>query len=383
MTLQLAELRDRVAEWAARHHGDELLAATRRHLADRADRDQVQSAIAFALVVPPSDGPSLVERYAAEPGTRPRAERVLLQRWATTWFSLLRITHTQPDQWLDVHDVLRDTHLRIHDRSASRVLRPGTWLAAFFHQADGRWVLEGTVAGVGPVARVYAVQAALAACADLGRLPSELDPQASRRMAGPTMEAIYHASRPPRLINADRHDLLVVTSTLDLSWSQVTAVLDPWDDVDLDEDLADVLGPDPLPYAGGYAARATFRLEDGVVTLSANSRERHTQILERWRAHTGAALPVRHEETHTPPSNPLGPEVISDTTSVTLSEAHEFVTGIGDRWAEIPVPALGNISPREALAQGRRAEVWALLPVEPGHRAAAAASLGLGEPTPH
>ena len=122
-------------------------------------------------------------------------------------------------------------------------------------------------------------------------------------------------------------------------------------------------------YGGGRVTRAVFGRDEGVVTLFTNSRERHATILERWRSTTGAALPVEREEVARPPSDPLGIELIVDSSSIAVpagADPREYgewhAAALGAGWIDSPVPALDGLTPREALARGRRAELWALLP---------------------
>jgi hypothetical protein len=371
VALRIDELRERIAEWAAQRHRDELIAGIELYLGDHPrEQERAMAGVAFALVAPPEDGDSLIERYAAEMGRRPRAERVLLEQWSRTWFSLLRVTSVQLDQWVEVHDVLREVHLRIYERSATRSLGGGEWLAAFyFLDPSQRWALEGTAAVVVPQARIHAVKAALAAMKAGGVDGATMSPAASRRLARPVMAAIHQGSRQPRLINADRHDILMVTSTLGLTWERLLEGVGRWSDAEVHEDHVTVFGSQPATFLEGRASRAAFHLDDdGTVTLFTNSRERHDMVLERWQAETGVALPVREEQVQQAPSDPDGPEVIVDSAVVDVAPGEDpqrageaAMARQGVLWLDQPVPALDGLSPRQAAAQGRRAEVWALL----------------------
>lgn len=385
MALHISALRDRIAEWAAEHHGAELQAGMELFLGHRPrESHRVTSALAFALVAPTPRGDSLVERYAARPGHCPRAERVLLDRWAATWFSVLRVTGVRRDAWVDVHDVLRDVTLRIHERAGSGSMTRGTWLAAFFHEDAHRWVFEGTIEVVAPQARIYAVQAALAAAREMERDPETLDPGASRRLARPVMAAIDRASRAPRLLNTDRHDVLLVTSTLDLPWSRVVEVVGAWDDAEVHEDHATVFGSAPVHHLGARTTRATFNRDGRAVTLFTNSRARHDEILARWERAISAPLPRTGEEVTAVPSDPQGQELIVDSSVLLAPEgvdpdafARRHLADGDARWVDEPLPALDGLTPRAALAAGRRAEVWALIPTEEDRAARLAAALGL------
>jgi hypothetical protein len=348
----------------------------------------MSSAIAFALVTPPPEGPSLIERFAAQAGRLPRAERDILQQWSRAWFSLLRVHDVKLDEWIEVHDVLRDRTLRVHERSGTRGLPIGTWLAAVYFEVDRRWQFEGTLRIVPTQARLQAVQAGLAAYAALGVDPRTATPEQSRRVARATLEGVHHGSRSPRLLNADGHDILLVTSTLDLPWEEVVSVLRGWPDASVEEDNANLLGPDPVQATGGPAVRAVFAVEQGVVTLFTNSRERHDAVLARWEQATGRPLPIRGEEVQQAPSDRQGTPMIVDSARMDVPPdgdgealAQQLLDEHDEQWLDLALPALGGLTPHEAVAQGRKAEVWALL-ADDERGDVLAEVLGLSVPAP-
>lgn len=255
-------LRERVATWAHRNAPAELRANVRRFLGRApATEDEARGAIAFALVTAPADGASLLDRFAAQAGHLPRAERLLFDEWARTRFSLLCVTDVEQGEWIEVHDVLADRALVIPERSGSETIDIGMWLAAFYCETDGRPALEGALSLVPVSARVYAVQGALKGFATLGVDPREAPPAITRRIANGVLDAVRVALR----------------------------------------------------------------------------------------------------------SHPDGPAIIAEQTTL-FGDAEATPDDVTDEmfekldaaWPDAPVPALDGLTPRQAVAAGRRAEVWAV-----------------------
>lgn len=361
-------LRERVASWAHRNHPGELRDNVRRYLGKPpATEADARAALAFALVTAPMGGASLIDRFVAQVGHLPRAERKLFDAWARARFALLRTVDVEPGAWIDGHDVLSGRTLHILERSGSEQIEPGMWLAAFVYEADGGWAFEGSLSIVMPVTRIAAVQAAIQGYASLGIDPREAAPAATRQVANAAYDAMHRAGRPPRFVTADGDDIELVTSVVGAGWEEVCGVVLGWPDA-LDEgDRLSLHGLTPTPYAGGTLVRATFQLEGGEVSLFTNSRARHDEVLARWHAATGAPLPVRSESVSQVPSNRDGSPVIAETSTVHGSADQspaqveaELNASMNASWPDEAIPALDGLTPREAVARGRRAEVWAL-----------------------
>jgi len=215
-------------------------------------------------------------------------------------------------------------------------------------------VAEQPLAPMAPIRAVGAALQALSAIApDLD--PRRASPGQTHGLARPVLRAARKASQPPRLLNADGHDILLVTATIGLPWAEVVEALRGWPDAWEEETWVDLFGIEPVDYMGHPAVRATFRLADGAVTLYANSRERFDEALGRWATRTGRPLPVVSEEVDEVDSNPDGEAVIFDTQKITAPQgtsSDEVERSFRDeqkaRWLDNPVPALGGLSPRRA-----------------------------------
>lgn len=205
MTARVNRLRDRITDWAVRHHGAELHAAVALFLGDSLrDEQAVRTAVAFALVSAPPGGTSLIERFARGQPTLPRAERELFAQWARARFGLLRVAAVEEGAHLDLHDVVARRAFRAYEPSATEQLEPGDWVAAFYFEDAGRTVLEGAITAVPAGARLGAVQALLGALQALGTPPAEASPEATRQAARPTIAALHQAlAAPPEPANPE------------------------------------------------------------------------------------------------------------------------------------------------------------------------------------
>lgn len=196
--LRVNQVRDQVSAWARKQHQDELLAGMRAYLGDTPRTDaRVMTAAAFALLTPDGDGPSLIERFAKLPGSRPRAERELFAQWAACRFVVARISAVRPGEGLDLHDVFGERVIPVVERAASKELEVGTWIAVFLVPEGGGFILEGTWDVVPEEARLAAVRAL--------READPKDAAATRRAARAVVRAVHAARQesPPELVLPD------------------------------------------------------------------------------------------------------------------------------------------------------------------------------------
>jgi hypothetical protein len=187
-------LRERVATWAHHHHLEELRTNVRRFLGKQpATEAEARKALAFALVTASVGSASLIDRFAAQAGHLPRAERELFAEWAGARFGLLRVREVAPGEWLDGHDAMTDRVVRIFERTGTEQMEPEMWLAVFYCTSHGRCTLEGSLSGVEVGQRIGGVQAGLRAYAALGIEPGAATPAQSRQVANAVYDAINAA----------------------------------------------------------------------------------------------------------------------------------------------------------------------------------------------
>ncbi|MCB9678242.1 MAG: hypothetical protein H6737_24285 [Alphaproteobacteria bacterium] len=364
---RMHKMRDRVGEWAARYHPDALAEGIRCWIGSHEPHeDLVRVGVSFALIAPVGDAPSLLERFRAAAGKLPRAEREVVDDWSRAWFGVFEIVTVIPGEGLRLEDVVTGISWDVKERAASYQLEVGQWIAAFLMPVEGHIELEGTSVIMGPPSRIDAVQAYLAARPHEGPLP----PEVSRRTARPVIQAIREAERTPQFVNGDGDPIELLTATLDLTWKKVQTTLRKWDDADVGDDFASVVGPSPeqdTPVVLG-----TFR-PDGAktVTLDVNSRGRLAKLAALWEARVGKPFHVLSEDvadTRLPPSDPRGRRVVLDTQMLDTDDPEgaelDFRTTHALDWPHRPIPALDGLTPTEAAAAGRSAEVRALLPTD-------------------
>ncbi len=367
---RLNTLRDEVIRWAVAHHEEELFEGMRCFGARPRNEDELRSALAFSLLAPPPGELALAVRFARQAGRRPRAERYWLSVWERTLFSVMCIRDVEPGSWIEVHDVLIGRRLRIPERMGSLQLKPGNWLAAFHYHEGTRWLFEGAIR---PLPQAVAVQAVAAAVAALEAISPGLGvrqarPEQTHQLARPVLLAVKKMTNP-RFVNADGHDLLMVTATIGLRWGEVLETLRQWPDTEELETSVGIFGVEPVDYMAAPVVRATFTHEEGAVTLFANSRQRVDAVLRRWEEHTGRLLPVVDEEIETIDSDPEGEELMVDSQRIevpTGADPGEVARGIQAahqaQWPDIPIPVLGGLTPRQAaLVPARVPVLWALL----------------------
>ena len=195
-------------------------------------------------------------------------------------------------------------------------------------------------------------------------------------------------SRPPTIRNREGHDLVLCTTTLRpaaAEWDHVAGVLDrefrpvesgSWNDtVDID---------------GEPVVRAVLRRDGGDLVVETNSVIRAEEALERLLTLEGVSFEVI-DSVRTSLDE-------LDTSSVSTATSQQTTWLAGDdtsdmpdeirrvledvmveqerKWIEEPVPALGGLSPRDALTDPTRREDLMALLAEFDRRASTSPSVG-------
>lgn len=174
--------------------------------------EEAHPAIAFALVTASPERSSFYDRFVVQAKPLSRAERTLFEEWARCRFSIFRVAGVEPGAWIELHDVLADRLVHVLERAGSQQVKREMWLAAFVFSNGPTWSLEGTIAIQSPSQRIHAVQAALGAFANAGVDPIVATPDQTRRVANAVHDAMNHANRPPRIVNADGDDVLLINA---------------------------------------------------------------------------------------------------------------------------------------------------------------------------
>lgn len=364
---RMHRLRDRVAEWSARHWPERIEQGMRCWLGHHEPTDHlVFEAISFALIAPAAGEPSLLARFRIGHDDLPRADRVILDAWSDARFGLYEVVGIDPGVALQLDDVMTGRQVRVVEKSASAMLGEGTWLAAFVMPVDHHHELEGTSAVVPPTTRIDAVLAFRRALEEQGLDPTGLGPEGSRRCARPVIRALRKAQRPPRLVNHDDHPIAPTSARLDLAWSELLAAASAWGDTAADDEQITFLGRHEPALGGAIALGTVFARPGGAVSLEANSEQRFADLHEVLEERLGRTIAISQRTVQSVPSDPEGRTMRVDS-SYQEGESAEQVSEAWQRrvvggWADQPVPALDDRTPREAAQAGRIAEVRALIP---------------------
>jgi len=193
---RMQRIRAKVVEWAAQHQADTLEAAVRCWLGGRTpSKDKVKEAFLFALIAPPKNEPSILERFRQQADTLSRFEREMFEIWANVQFSVFEITDVNEGVSIEMQDRISGTSHKIREKTASKTIQVGDWLAAFIKEVNGQPELEGTVAPLHGDARQAAMDALHQARTQLGLDETTSTPELTRQCAQPVIAAIRQAEQ--------------------------------------------------------------------------------------------------------------------------------------------------------------------------------------------
>ncbi len=279
-------------------------------------------------------------------------ERALLEARRASHVSIYRVDASEPGASLEVEDVLTGRRLTVHDRSLSGCDVEGLFLPLRLFEVDG-W----TFASVGgPPLTALTVDRALHG---LERLGLELTPEGARK-GGHLFGRLWglllaNQGEPSRLTNTDGDPLELVSATFHLAHpAAFLRALAARPDVTHDEEQG------RFHWTPEHTILAYLEVLDDRLIVEVNSPAR----LERLRAWLEELPGVRFERSRTheldpgerplddrlpaPPADPPGPEELEMLREAVLQQYM--------RWVDEKIPALGDVTPREACAteEGRR-----------------------------
>ena len=296
----------------------------------------------------------LLERTDLDPGVR---AMLAARRDATV--SIFRVDACHPGATIEVEDVLTGRRATLHDRALSGSVRAGIFVPLRLLHA-GPWTFPSIA---GPA---LAPQRADAALAELERLGHGLDPASGRHDAHLfgrlfTWVAAQDA-RPILLQNTDGDPLLLHRATFRVTDGKALArALERRADVDGGDDATWVwLRYGRSPAGGeGNTVLAHLELEGDRLVLEVNSARR----LAATREWIDALPGVRFERVTTRPFEhgrkpPAEPPAVAPAPMepADVERLRRFALEVARRWVDLPVPLLGDLTPRQACASaaGRR-----------------------------
>jgi len=374
-----AELAHELSAYAMARHGSDW----RRFTRDFADSEEtLQLAVPWSLYHYRVQGQTVLEAYMAEHGRElSRAERSWLSAQQEAWLSVWEVIGVEVGRSLTLQDLLSGEVRCVQEVSGSQSVVMRDALLGRVVDHEGVSLLCGSHPRLlSPTDTVEVVRRAKGRLRRKRAVPVERlrDEAFGRYLIRRWEEALrardLRAAIPPQLQNTDGDPLLLTTDHFALDpgvRTEVESCLAAMEGVEVEDAAADAeaSGPVYVFLTAGNRVHAHLentvvgraRLVDAGLRLETNSRERADALRARVEAACRGLLRHRARE-H---SDPLSPAVREARPAAPPEppppEAEEAVLDLKRRyyaaWPDEAVPALGGLSPREAVrtAQGRNA----------------------------
>ncbi|CAN5384029.1 hypothetical protein BH20ACT5_BH20ACT5_12560 [soil metagenome] len=268
----------------------------------------------------------LFDRFLAVRGPLlPADERELAQTWRETSRGLYEVVGTRPGMAIRLRDLASDREYDVRERTASRTLKPREMLLTRLLGTG-----DGLMLGV-PLT-----------------VPRSQRPQLAAALADGSTEALLGwlraAEQGPRLQNTEGHDLVMVSQRWQLSAPEA---FDRLGAERLDEDDAD----ERTLLRADRTVVGSFRRDGTDVELSTNSHERAAE-LEALLLAADPDAELLDERSETVEQSRRRPHVVPDPVELTpeiLAAMRERLMTFEREWVDSEIPALGDLTPREAL----------------------------------
>ena len=302
-------------------------------------------------------------------------ERRWLDEQRASWFSVWDVLEVRRDEGLFLRDVLTGEERFVREGRATHYVHDREMLLARVVRLDATWTLAATHPYHLLPAAGEAVAAEARRMLKLGRGkvdPTRLRGEAAFRLAALWDEEVRAGlnAPPPTLQNTDGQPLVLTEDVYEFDPAQRDALLECLRRLpDLEEE--DAPGPATSIQAFTVWASAEGVLEgtriagvavdEGTLVVDANSTHRADAMRLRVEEGLGGlARFVSREETDpvallgrsdVEARAPAAPEIPPEVGARLI---REFKTKHYAAWPDIPVPALGNMTPREAARDKRR-----------------------------
>ncbi len=322
-------------------------------------------------------GASAAEHFAAERGARLTArERGWLDAQRAAWLSVWEVVTLDRGRGMTVKDLLTNETREVLESSASRTLFERHAILGRVAEYEGIAVFAGMHPR--PLEPRDAATVVLAARTRLRRktaIPIDrLRDEAiveylTKRWEEAVADQDLRSSTPPQLFNTDGDELLLTVDHFDVdpaARSQVLARIAKIEEADETQTDGD---EDVIPFvqaasaqAGGLETVLTGRVcvRDDKLRIETNSIRRADRLRARVEKACGDRIRFRTRE-HTDPTSPQVRERVRRTSASPMPpEAEALVRGAKERhyadWVDFPIPALGGLTPREAIRSRRGRE---------------------------
>jgi hypothetical protein len=275
----------------------------------------------------------------------PADELLLAEQWLLTERSVFEVTAVSPGASLTVRDVRTGDVTTVPERTASRELRPGQLICTHLLPTGDTHQLFG---GIEPVA--LHERDALIQLLDRGPEPEEVVEFCSRRFA------------PPILANTEGHPLVLCEAELR---SDHPAELSHALDSRYRREEPNPGAPTVMEWVeivevdGMDRIAANLRLAGDVLTISTNSEARQDTALAAVRSLQPSIVLVSQERTplrtardaarlaETVPARATEPIELDHLPDIKEAVA-QHMRQYEQQWLDLPIPALKNLTPRQA-----------------------------------
>ncbi|MFN3214921.1 MAG: YecA family protein [Acidimicrobiales bacterium] len=288
----------------------------------------------------------LARRFLFERGALlPDDERLLVEAWLLTERSVFEFVDVRRDEGFTVRDLRTGDELDVRERALTHHVQPGQ-MALLHVVPDGAGhVLIGGVVLVAPGRETEAI--ALCDDADAFGLMTfarslEATPQLSTREGEPMVVVTIEAAVPDPVAAGQVLDELYEPDEDNVPGDGTWRAMHP---LNADESIV----------------RATLTLDEEGLLIETNADARADRVLAELRDRVEGLVVISDErqplEAMVEAAESMaGSGVGSPGPSLSLDEREEIMAMFEEQWLSQPVPALGDITPREAAADPTRRE---------------------------
>ncbi|MGH9030418.1 MAG: SEC-C metal-binding domain-containing protein, partial [Acidimicrobiales bacterium] len=294
----------------------------------------------------------VIERFLDERGDLlPPDERVLARSWVGSQLSLWEVVGLDPGSAVILRDTGTGDRLTVTERSASKNLHLGGYLLARVVAAGSQHQIVG-----------------LPLRLELRHRQSLIELLDSDHGAEDLAAWLGAAFAPPRMTNREGEETVLCRARLRIrttSWDELSAMLDKRFGEANDKRWTETTTVD-----GETVVRCFLRRQGDELVVETNSVERFDRLLSTLKEEVAADLVVIEEE-RLPATEMLARHETNRSSGSSESKemppeisqaVHDLLRQKEDAWLEESVPALGGLTPRQAVSDPtRREDLVALL----------------------
>lgn len=325
------------------------------------------------------EGKTVTGWYLAERGpSLSDDDRAWLEAQQASWLSVWEVTTVEPGQSMTLHDLLTGERRTVREGNASNELTVGSTLLARVVDYGEVSLLGATYPFVlAPFAANEVVRRARGRLRRKRAVPVDRlrDPAFGCYLVRRWEEAVRRLreerARAPVLTNSEGHSFLQTMDLFDLAEgarARVEELLGAMEEADYDEDASVFVFGDPTRavLAGeGSLVTGTAAIRQGRLEILANSRERADDLRKRIETQCGNLVSFRLRQYSDPMSSQAEPGGVGSVDEIPSAEAQQLMTEwkqqYYEQWIDDRIPALGDVTPRQAAATAEGKDTVAAL----------------------